>query len=315
MISIKGDNTIFISCKNYDYIADSHNELYKFALNDGNKHTYIIPKITDINPIIRGLDDKYQDNCHILYFMDETQFLNIKSSQITCIGYDIENYDCFNLDILRKKGITNILLMLLEKYKNKHVICAFSMNIFDNTICPTEPIKNHKYFSSHELNEIVLTLNNKVNSLIITNFNLNNENEYAVRLTSEVIQILYKNIMDIKEAQINVFNIHSRFLIFRPLEQTDENDIGWFILRFLSNEQKNKLLSHIPDNTIMILNLDDVEESKIYDLTDDIDVDDVLISVTTIDEQNKKNYYVSNDMTDCCLYPQEKTLMTFELVN
>jgi hypothetical protein len=102
------------------------------------------------------------------------------------------------------------------------------------------------------------------------------------------------------------------------LKQTDENDIGWYILRFIDMELKQELLKYIEDDKIYTINLDDssIQEKDI--INDDIDDElenEILITATTIDDQNKKSYYLSKSILECSLFPQEKFLMGFELVN
>jgi hypothetical protein len=120
-------------------------------------------------------------------------------------------------------------------------------------------------------------------------------------MTSEVCRIFIKNIFNIKEKKINIFTEDSRFLIYRPESIEDEDgDIGWYILRFLETEQKEKLLEQLIDDSIMHLDIEDVGG--------------VYITATTMNEQNEKSYYTSSIM-DCCLFPQEKFLMAFELLS
>ncbi len=343
----------------------------------------IIPIISGINEkyMIQELD-YFSSDTHIIVFTGSDCFndtlkqlfglkyccfddhkLNLLHKQITiignycvnddCVNNDCMNDDCvnddivnFSFDVVRKKGIKSVLDHILSKHVNKHIVCLFSLDVFDETICPSvnrnkkaivpnndtndddivnllddersiiTDRKTNNNFNANDINEIANCLKDKIQSLIISNFNFTIDNNvgYFSRITSEVIQILYKTIMNIKECRLNVFNQHSRFLIFRPFEQSDVSDVGWYILRFLNSVQKNLLLSKIPDDTIMILNIEDLGDIQNDDNDDDIELDEVMIATTTIDEQNKKNYYTATDTMDCCLYPQDKLCMTFELV-
>jgi len=60
------------------------------------------------------------------------------------------------------------------------------------------------------------------------------------------------------------------------------------------------LMSLIPDNSM---------------ITFDIDGEDYLISKTSISEQNDKSYYTAKDVSEMCLFPNEKVNMVFELLN
>ena len=64
---------------------------------------------------------------------------------------------------------------------------------------------------------------------------------------------------------------------------------------------KNDILGKIDNDSIIIL---DIEENV-----------QIMVSSTTIYEQNEKCYYTSTSYKDCTLYPDEKMAMMFELVN
>jgi hypothetical protein len=103
-----------------------------------------------------------------------------------------------------------------------------------------------------------------------------------------------------------VFDEESRFLIFKPLEEIydEKYGFGWYILRNINKIMQNEMLSILePDNIIMI------------DIPDDDNDKHIMISSTSINEQNEKCYYLSESYKDCCLYPDEKLSMCFELVN
>ena len=88
---------------------------------------------------------------------------------------------------------------------------------------------------------------------------------------------------------------------------------------------RDQLLKSIEDDKIYTFNLDDyvIIEEKKYDnliINDDIEnnnleENEILITATTIDDQNMKSYYSSYSIIECSLFPQEKFLMGFELVN
>ena len=125
--------------------------------------------------------------------------------------------------------------------------------------------------------------------------------------------------MDIEEKKINLFNENSRFLIFRELKQKSEDDIGWYILRLISMTDRMKILEYIQDDKIYVINLNEFG-IELFDNDNDNDSDElidneILVAATTIDDQNKKTYYLSKSIMDCTLFPQEKFLMGFELVN
>lgn len=276
--------------------------------------------------------------------------LTIKPEQLILIGlndmdFDMEldeldslNIEYYTLSYIKKKGIEIILNKIIEENKNTKIMAYFNIEVFNKKITPSVNRRNFSCEileeSSHRninygleydhLDEISKLLKNNINYLIISGLDKtidNEETNFPSRLTSEVVQILYRNIMDIKESKINIFNENSRFLIFRELKQADENDIGWYILRFIDMETREKLLKHIEDDKIYTFNLDDyMIEEKDIELYINNDSDDeleneILVTATTIDDQNKKSYFLTKSIMDCTLFPQEKFLMGFELVN
>ena len=278
--------------------------------------------------------------------------LTIKPEQIVLFGlndmdFDLEldelsnlNIEYYTLSYIKKKGIEIILNKIIQENENNKIMAYFNLEVFHKKIAPSVHRRNFEHdvidnnsdkninngLEYEYLEEITKLLKNKINYLIISGLDktINSKTDFPVRLTSEVVQIIYRNIMDIKESKINIFNENSRFLIYRELKQKDHNDIGWYILRFLDMQLRDQLLKSIEDDKIYTFNLDDyIIEEKKYDnliINDDIENNDleeneILITATTIDDQNMKSYYSSYSIIECSLFPQEKFLMGFELVN
>jgi hypothetical protein len=84
-----------------------------------------------------------------------------------------------------------------------------------------------------------------------------------------------------------------------------EYDIGWYLLRNIPQLMKDELLNSIEIDSIIMLDILDDDNNDI----------EIMITSTTITEQNNKCYYLSESYKDCCLYPDEKMSMCFELVN
>ena len=279
--------------------------------------------------------------------------LTIKPEQIVLFGlndidFDLEldelsnlNIECYTLSYIKKKGVKIILNKIIQENENNKIMAYFNLEVFHKKIAPSVHRRNFEYdvidnnsdknvnngLEYENLEEITKLLKNKINYLIISGLDktINTKTDFPARLTSEVVQIIYRNIMDIKESKINIFNENSRFLIYRELKQKDHNDIGWYILRFLDMKLRDQLLKSIEDDKIYTFNLDDyvIIEEKKYDnliINDDIEnnnleENEILITATTIDDQNMKSYYSSYSIIECSLFPQEKFLMGFELVN
>jgi hypothetical protein len=107
----------------------------------------------------------------------------------------------------------------------------------------------------------------------------------------------------LKTKKINIFDEDTKFLIWRPVIQLSEDDIGWFILRGVPDSQKEKILKEVND-TIQTITVDD----------DNGEPTDVLISSTTMNEQQSISYYMVDTIEDCALVPIEKVQMMFELL-
>ena len=132
-----------------------------------------------------------------------------------------------------------------------------------------------------------------------------NESNLKSRL---LINKIYLNLLKQENIKVNIFDEESRFLIFKPLDEIYDNngyDNGWYILRNVNNSMKRELLESLETDSIIMLEIPD----------DDKDDVEIMITSTNINEQNEKCYYYSKDYKDCCLYPDEKLSMGFELVN
>lgn len=138
-------------------------------------------------------------------------------------------------------------------------------------------------------------------SFDITEFNPTVGDEKDVVRTKETVTDILVNCYGLKKKSINIFNDSSEFLVYRPLEQGDpDTDYGWFVLRGMALEDREQLLKALPDDRIISVTMED---------------DDYLITKTTIDEQNSKTYYGCNTIMETVLFPEEKKVMCFELLN
>ena len=219
--------------------------------------------------------------------------LTIKPEQIILFGlndidFDLEidelsslNIEYYTLSYIKKKGVEIILNKILQENINNKIMAYFNLEVFHKKIAPSVYRRNFECdiidnnidkninngLEYEHLEEITKLLKNKINYLIVSGLDttINSKTDFPARLTSEVVQIIYRNIMDIKESKINIFNENSRFLIYRELKQKDHNDIGWYILRFLDMNLREQILKCIEDDKIYTFNLDDyiIEEKKI----------------------------------------------------
>lgn len=221
----------------------------------------------------------------------------------------VKNFEIpyFTINKINTLG-TNIIINAIKKIiGHKPVHISLDMKAFDMTFAPSVIPPNKKGLSLEQIENLLISIKNNIVSMDIVEFNPCIGTPSDVKLTRETARYILKKVFDIKEKTINIFTDHSQFLVYRPLEQVDpETDIGWFILRGLNTKQKEELITNIPDDTIISIDIDG--DSEIKDGT-------YLVTKTTLYEQNNKSYYTTNTINDVALYPQEKVLMGFELLN
>ncbi len=348
------NNQVFITKNQYNCVPIISGINEKYMINHNDNYSSKLKIIYFSN--YHDLDNYDSKNSSMsilggLMGISKTLFdehkLTIKPEQIILFGlndidYDIDleglnnmNIEYYTLSQIKKKGSEIIINKILENNQNVPLLAYFNLEVFNIKIAPS--VKRRKLEINDDLLNDETTYNriddgldftqlenisqlfkNKIKYLLISGYDntLDNKTGFFSRMTSEVVQILYRNIMDIKEKKLNVFNENSRFLIFRKLKQESEEDIGWYILRFLTIDERIKVLESIEDEKIYTINLSDYGIEDINDdIQDELLDDEILISATNIADQNIKSYYLSKSIVDCALYPQEKFLMGFELVN
>jgi len=169
-------------------------------------------------------------------------------------------------------------------------------------------------FTAQEIIEIFTALSThpKIRGIDITGFNFGQRKESTKnitnnQLTMSVIENILKIFVDIKKNSINIFNENSKFLIWRKLcDDDDEDPVGWKILKGMSLEERDRIMSSIDDDSVLTIPIVDPETGDSYD---------ALVTTTTVEEQQEKSYYVTSDYLGFCLLPGEKIDMIFELLN
>ena len=106
--------------------------------------------------------------------------------------------------------------------------------------------------------------------------------------------------MNYNKKKYRIFNEDSKFLIYRPAQQIDNNDFGWYILMGLCIDERKKYLNSLNNDKIKEI----IINNNIF-----------YITWTTINEQNNKSFNNSSSILDFTLFPQEKKIMGFELLN
>lgn len=219
----------------------------------------------------------------------------------------------YTLQQIRKKKIRNIMRAVNNFVGDNpvHIIFDMACMAFDIAPCVTRFVDNekHKKIDGFTMNEIeeAMDMINKTNlvGFDITGYDLRIErSERAFRVTCEIPRRLLKTVLGLNEKKLNIFNEHSKFLIWRPIEQEEEDDIGWFILRNVPLETREKLIEHIGDRIISF----EVEDDNGEPL-------DSYVTVTTIADQQQMTYGMVGSIFDCALFPGQKVSAMFELLN
>jgi arginase family enzyme len=211
----------------------------------------------------------------------------------------------FMIDRIKKLTLKKVIDFIKQKFSDKPIHIVFDMGSVDDKIIPLKLINKSSNFNLDDIDIMFSefsTLN--IKSIDITNFTLNFDNKnIGFRITCETLRRPLIKLFNLKTKKINIFDEDTRFLIWRPVIQLSEDDIGWFILRGISNSQKDELLKEIND-TIQTITVDD----------DNGEPTDVLVSSTTMNEQHSISYYMVDTIEDCALVPREKVQMMFELL-
>ena len=206
---------------------------------------------------------------------------------------------------IKQHGIANIMKMLNVNTDNIHII--YDIGIIEPTQCPSvERIRGQKQFLTFdELNSLIKECKKQVKHLDIIGFNakFDDEKHIYTKITGNICRHIMKETYDLKEKALNIFSDDTRFLIYRNLIQEDCNDIGWKIVRFMTVQLMNTYIEKIGHN---IMNID-YEDDNGYE-------NNILIATTSINEQNEKSFYNAENIAECCLMPQEKVAMMFELM-
>ena len=110
----------------------------------------------------------------------------------------------------------------------------------------------------------------------ITNYDIERKNDdcdRALKVTCETARLPVKIIFELKENSFNIFNENSKFLICRPLMQTEPTDSGWYIFRNITendNESRMTQISNLQDDII------DGDFTDLQDLTDDSEQNEII---------------------------------------
>jgi arginase family enzyme len=235
--------------------------------------------------------------------------LLIKPSQIMYLGLSdeldlsllndvgIEYYTCNKIKQLGNEVMMEIINEFID---DAPVHIVLDMKVFDKSICTSViPINNNGLLDKHVL-PLLFGLKDRVSAMDLVEFNPCVGNPIDVRNTRELAKRCLSEALSIEKSSINIYNEHTRFLIYRPTIQDGLEDYGWYILTGIPTDFKEEIMKSIDNDTITTIDIDDEE---------------YLVTTTTMNEQNNKSYYKTVNVLDTVLFPNEKISMMFELVN
>jgi hypothetical protein len=222
----------------------------------------------------------------------------------------------YSLQQIQNKKIEKIIKAICKYIGNNPVHIVFDMACMSIQCAPcvtrfieSDDIdaKDIDGLNIEQMNEIMNALSEKnIVGFDITSYDLRiNRVDRAFRITCEIPRLLMQIVLKIKEKKLNIFTESTKFLIWRPLDQENNKDVGWFILKNVSLEEREALIKHLDDKIITFETEDD-----------DGEIIDVFLSVTTLEEQKYKTICdKTTTIYDCVLYPAQKMYAMFEMLN
>ena len=262
---------------------------------------------------------------------DQFIFLGLDDKKLTYFDKNMlteKEFEYYTIDTIRKKNLDDILDRVIDTCDNIPVHIVFDLSVCDLLAAPC--ISRHNYpdmkkikngLNSHEISKITTKLSSlNIIGIDITGYDLRiPTTELAFKITCDTVRTITKNLLNLTEKKINIYNEHSRFLIYRPL---NDPDFGWKIFRFVPKEIKEMLLEQLKDDTIIQINTGSFEKPILVsdEENDDtnIDMDDILLTSTTMEYQEKMVYLPGllkeEDIYKCILYPDEKTAAPFQML-
>lgn len=207
------------------------------------------------------------------------------------------------------------ILKINKEILNKHIksiigdsplYVTIDMKAFDKKYSPSVIPPTSNGLTPDLVISLLKLIKENIIGLDIVEFNpyIGNTDDEIVsncKQTRELARLILSKTFDINEKRINVFNEHSKFLIYRPVDQINPHDVGWYILAGIDNGLKEKLLKKISDEEIITIDIDESGESY-------------MVSKTSMHEQNAKSFYIAMTTYDLALFPDEKEKMCFEIL-
>ena len=207
----------------------------------------------------------------------------------------------FTVKKINSLGMIDSIKAIKNLIKDRPVHVSLDMKVFDSSLIKSVIPQNNKGLKLEQVENLLVCIQNNIVSMDIVEFNPCIGTIEDVKITRETIRHILAKTFDIKEKTLNIFCNDSHFLVYRPVQQEDPYvDIGWYILRGMTINDRNEMIAKIENDQIITIELENEE---------------YLVTKTTINEQNDKSYYAAETVNDIVLFPEEKRFMTFELIN
>ena len=241
----------------------------------------------------------------------------LKRDQFILIGPELDDseFRCYSANDIKIYKIDKILKFINSNIDSDPVFIDFDLSVLDQQLSPL-CLRHPKELTNENPrvdinNQQLKLIMQSLSKLNICGINISgycvdfNDTSLVNRIQIETTQQLYGTILKIKEKKINIYNENSRFLIFKPKEELydDIDQFGWYIMRGLDFKLKEELLGKINDGEIIEIEIQDDELKK-----------NILISTTTLEDQDAMSYYLAEDYSDKRLYPDEKIDAYFNLL-
>lgn len=311
-----GEHPKFKSSLNILYISSKPN------LDNYKKHTFKELTSSIVSNSCGYIQTYTKHN--MLVDMSQFIFFGINPDELT-ESFKMKTDRYYDSKQVKGDKLKKTLKFLCNKLQDEPVHIVFDLDILSTNISPLSMrdsliIRDDK--DNINLEELTLILQelktlNIVGLDIVNYFLINDDKSIVNRIQAETIQKIYGTLLKLSTKSFNVFNEHSKFLIFKPVEEIDDdnndNNIGWYIMRGINNiEQREEIMSKIIDDQIIMVKIDD----DISDDNNEIKEEKyIYVTTTTIYDQNEFSYYSTDTFLDKRLYPDEKVDMMFELVN
>lgn len=303
-----------------------HDELTKYITD--KERVVIISENVKLCEITEKIYNGGNKTVHTIYLSNQpiinpSNTITKTNKNITYVGIDqnliddgIKNQLENNLDIkyftvqkIRQVGMQKIMQNIMVSDNLVHLIV--DLRVVDYTLAPS--VKRNEsqgnFLINKDIDDMINVVKDKVNYLDIIGFDYQtNEPDKHAQVTGQICKKIIKEIFEIKEKSINIFNEKSKFLIYRPTTTLSEADVGWYIVRFITLKEREEIIKNLNGNVITLtidVPVDNKNETEL----------EVFITETSLEEQNKKSYYTAASIFDYCLFPQEKLDMTFEILN